>query len=329
MKQQYQHKPVLGQAVQQSLSIKPNGVYIDGTFGRGGHAKMILDCLSEHGRLLVMDKDPQALQVAEQLAAVDHRVTVIPGCFSTLRDAILAFSLNGKIDGVLVDIGVSSPQLDDPERGFSFQHDGPLDMRMSQQGQGAADWLNSASEQEIAQVIKTFGEEPFAKRIAREIIKHREVKPLSRTKELVDIVKECVPQRVQIKQKKHVATKTFQAIRMHINQELSVLNTFLSSVPMMLAPKGRLAVITFHSLEDRVVKAHFQGLVKVNIPKQIPIRDSEMVAPFAWALKKAVAGEDELLSNYRARSAKLRVIEKQDTQRKGNPYVSSTKTYIA
>ena len=322
---QYEHQPVLASAVINSLNIRPDGIYLDGTFGRGGHSKMILDKLTT-GRLVVVDKDPEALQVAMELAAQDPRVTVINSCFGDIGQKLEELGLIGKLNGIFVDIGVSSPQLDNPERGFSFMHDGPLDMRMSRQGQSAQDWLNSAPEQEIARVIRRYGEESFAKRIAQSIIKQREDAPLTRTKFLADLVSDCIPVKVKVKQKKHPATKTFQAIRIHVNQELAVLQDFLQAAPNWLAPTGRLAVLSFHSLEDRAVKSHFQDLTTLDIPRNIPIRDTEVGAPFAWVLKKAVADSSELNINPRARSAKLRVIEKQN---KGMLNANATQAFVA
>jgi 16S rRNA (cytosine1402-N4)-methyltransferase len=328
MNTKYQHKPVLGEQVQKALAIKSDGIYIDGTFGRGGHSQLILDKLGNNGRLIVIDKDPQALQVANELKKLDKRVTVVNGCFSEIKTIVEELDLNEKINGILIDIGVSSPQLDDASRGFSFQKDGPLDMRMSQKGINAGEWINTAEEIEIAKVIKQLGEEPFARRIAKNIVAKRIESPLTTTLELAEIVSQSVPKKVQFNQKKHVATKTFQAIRMHINKELDTLKVFLNTAPEVLAPMGRIAVITFHSLEDRAVKSQFKSLTQSKIDKRIPLRDDEDISPFAWVLKKAVANEDELQENRRARSAKLRVIQKQNG--KGyQEHAASTKSYMA
>lgn len=327
MNDHYTHTPVLKDAVISNLNIKPNGIYIDGTFGRGGHAKLILSCLGPEGRLLVIDKDPEALRVAKQLQQQDARVEVIDGCFSAVETYVTERDLNQKIDGILIDIGVSSPQLDDPTRGFSFQKEGPLDMRMSQNGLSAKEWIQNASEGELFKVIRQYGEEPFAKQIVKNIVKNRSLQPIASTLQLATIVSNSIPEKAKFMRKKHVATKTFQAIRMHINKELEALESFLTSAPGLLAPKGRVAVITFHSLEDKMVKANFQGLTQVKIPKNIPIRESDIKVPFAWVLKKAIASDEELTENIRARSAKVRIIEKQPLNQ-GSVYGSSTKSYI-
>ncbi len=250
MMENYKHTTVLLDEAVNGLNIRPDGIYIDGTFGRGGHSRLILSQLGEQGRLLAIDRDPQAIAAA---AAIDDpRFSIIHGPFSALGDYVQERELQGKIDGILLDLGVSSPQLDDPERGFSFMRDGPLDMRMDPtRGQSAAEWLRNAEEADIAWVLKTFGEERFAKRIARAIVERNRELPMTRTKELAEVVAAATP----VKDKfKHPATRTFQAVRIWVNSELEEIEQALKGAVSVLAPGGRLSVISFHSLEDRLVK---------------------------------------------------------------------------
>ena len=250
MMENFKHTSVLLDEAVNGLNIRQDGIYIDGTFGRGGHSRLILSQLGPEGRLLAIDRDPQAIEAAR--AIDDPRFSIIHGPFSELAEYARERDLLGKIDGILLDLGVSSPQLDDAERGFSFMRDGPLDMRMDPtRGQSAAEWLLSAEEADIAWVIKTFGEEKFGKRIARAIIERNREQPMTRTKELATVVAAAMP----VKDKfKHPATRTFQAIRIWINSELDEIEKALKGSIETLATGGRLSIISFHSLEDRIVK---------------------------------------------------------------------------
>ena len=245
-----EHITVLLQEAVDGLAIRPDGVYVDGTFGRGGHSRLILQHLGPQGRLYAIDRDPQAVAVAQSWN--DPRFEIIPGPFSSLYDYMAERNLLGKVDGLLLDLGVSSPQLDEAERGFSFMNDGPLDMRMDpDHGQSAAEWLATAEAKDIAWVLKTYGEERFAMRIANAIVHDRVQTPFTRTRQLAEMIARVVP----IKEKnKHPATRSFQAIRIHVNQELKEVEQTLQASLDVLAPGGRLAVISFHSLEDRIVK---------------------------------------------------------------------------
>ncbi len=307
----FTHAPVLHNEVIEALAIRPDGHYVDGTYGRGGHAQSILQRLDDNGRLIVMDKDPEAIKSAQQALGGDHRVTIVHDDFANMSDQIGELKLANKIDGVLLDLGVSSPQLDDAARGFSFQHNGPLDMRMNpHQGESAAEWLNSASEKDIAKVLWELGEERFSRRIARKIIEVREQKYIEDTATLAALVSGCVPKRDM---KKHPATRSFQAIRMHVNRELEHITLALNSIFNVLRVGGRLLVISFHSLEDRLVKRFFRAeSSKPKVPRGLPLRESELMSNVRLKLiSKAVkAGAAELALNPRARSAVLRVAER-------------------
>lgn len=300
------HQPVMLKEVIESLRIKSDGIYIDATFGRGGHSRAILNQLGE-GRLICLDKDPQA--IAYGLAHFnDARVQFMQRCFSELDHVAQELNLIGKIDGILFDLGVSSPQLDEAERGFSFMREGPLDMRMNPQaGESAAHWLNRADAKEISFVLKHYGEEPFAKKIAQHIIKARTAMPIESTTVLAKIIANAIP---FSKKGIHPATKSFQAIRIHINQELRSLETVLPKALSLLAPQGRVAMISFHSLEDRMVKRWFRNQSRVEVPKGIAIPQSALKAPMDWVVKRLYATESEIAGNARARSATLRVAEK-------------------
>ncbi len=305
------HQPVLFEEVLLAMQVKPDGVYVDGTFGRGGHAAAILAQLGEHGRLIVMDKDPQAIATAREKHANDQRVTIIHDDYAQMKNHIAEQGFGCQVDGVLLDLGVSSPQLDDASRGFSFQHNGPLDMRMNtDQGETAQQWIMSASEKEIADVLWRFGEERFSRRIARKIVEYRQQAVISDTDTLVTLIKECVPQG---KEKKHPATRSFQAIRMRINHELENVERVLGDIFDVLKIGGRLLVISFHSLEDRLVKRFFkQQSTPAPIPRGLPIKDSELsVSIRLRTVGKAIkAGVDELAKNPRSRSAVLRIAER-------------------
>ena len=307
---EFKHISVLLDECIEALAIKPDGIYIDATFGRGGHSAHILSSLGESGRLIAFDRDPQAIKAAERFAD-DKRFSIIHSPFGDMAEEIEALGLTGNIDGVLMDLGVSSPQLDDAERGFSFLRDGPLDMRMdTSRGQSAADWLASAEEQDITQVIKEFGEEKFGKRIAHAIVNTRKDTPITRTAQLAKIIDEAVP----VKDKfKHPATRSFQGVRIFINGELDQLNQGLIGAVNVLNSGGRLAVISFHSLEDRVVKRFIRTLSKgKDVPHGMPIMQHEIDADkVVKAVGKAIKpSANEVSDNKRARSSVLRVAEK-------------------
>ena len=303
------HRPVLLSEAVAALNIIKDGIYVDGTFGRGGHASAVLTQLGPGGRLLAMDKDPEAVRVARRNFADDDRFAIEQGSFALLRYLAADRGWLGKVNGVLLDLGVSSPQLDDAQRGFSFQHDGPLDMRMDNSaGQTAAHWLARASAGEIAEVLKHYGEERYAKRIARAIVEARQQAPIQTTAQLAQIVAAANP---AWEQDKHPATRSFQAIRIFINRELDDLQTCLQAVYEVLAPGGRLAIISFHSLEDRMVKDFIRGQQRRDdIPMGLPVTHDQ-IKPRMRAVGKAIhASAAEVAVNVRARSAVLRVAEK-------------------
>ena len=307
----FSHAPVLHSEVIAQLNIRSDGLYVDGTYGRGGHAQSILDQLGENGRLIVMDKDPVAIESARQSMSHDLRVTIVQDDFSHMAALLAELQLSEKVDGVLLDLGVSSPQLDDASRGFSFQKNGPLDMRMNpDQGESAAEWLRYADEKDIAKVLWELGEERYSRRIAKKIVETRDQQPIEDTASLSVLIASCVPQRDQ---KKHPATRSFQAIRIHINRELDRIVEVLDSIFDVLSVGGRLLVISFHSLEDRLVKRFIKTQSsKPKVPRGMPIRESELVSNIRLkAVGKAIkAGTAELAVNPRARSAVLRVAER-------------------
>jgi 16S rRNA (cytosine1402-N4)-methyltransferase len=299
------HLPVLFVQVMEGLRVLPDGTYLDGTFGRGGHARGVLEKLGPGGRLLLMDKDPEAIAVAGREFAGDARVAIRRGSFAELAqwDAT-----NAGLDGVLFDLGVSSPQLDVAERGFSFGKDGPLDMRMDpDSGESAAQWLARADEREIADVLWTYGEEKMSRRIARTIVARRGEQPILRTAQLADLIATAVPRGAQ---KFHPATRSFQAIRIFINRELADLELGLVAAYARLNVGGRLAVISFHSLEDRIVKRFIAARAKAPAGnRRIPVEQA--FTPTLRAIGDAQKADDaELAVNPRARSAVLRVAEK-------------------
>jgi 16S rRNA (cytosine1402-N4)-methyltransferase len=304
-----EHIPVLLNETVEGLAIKPNGCYIDGTFGRGGHTKAILAALSPAGKLLGLDKDPEAIKEGQALAKQDERFDIEQCSFATLSQIVNARLWQGKVDGILLDIGVSSPQLDMAERGFSFRKDGPLDMRMNPDvGISAAEWLATAEMGDIEKVLKTLGEERFGKRIARAIVETRDEAPLKTTTQLAALVDKASPFR---EKNKHPATRTFQAIRIHINNELGELTDALQQAVDALAVGGRLAVISFHSLEDRIVKRFFRDQAKGDdLPAHFPVTADQLNPTIKLVGKAIKASEQELSTNPRARSAVLRVVEK-------------------
>ncbi len=305
----YEHKPVLLNEAIEALAIKPDGIYVDGTFGRGGHAQQILEQLGSAGRLLAFDKDPQAIATAREIFADDERFSIHHGSFAELEEHLQAQALCGRVDGILLDLGVSSPQLDDPGRGFSFQQSGPLDMRMNdQQGMSAAQWLNKAKEVEIASVIYEYGEERYSRRIAKAIVLARENEAITDTGRLAEIIKQAHP---RWEKKKHPATRSFQGIRIFINNELNDLDECLQQSYHCLARDGVLAVISFHSLEDRKVKRFFKKMVDgEQLPPDLPIMDMAVDRKMKLSGKRTKAGQLELNDNPRARSAVLRVAKK-------------------
>lgn len=306
---EHEHVPVLLEEALQALAVKEDGIYLDATYGRGGHSQEILSRLSARGRLLALDRDPQACEAARQRFAGDARIQIIKGPFSMLGHTIGSQDLTGRIDGILFDLGVSSPQLDDPRRGFSFRQEGPLDMRMDPlSGESAMQWIHRADEDEIVQVIRTYGEERFAKRIARAIVYSRTESPITTTRQLTEIVARSVPTR---EIGKDPATRTFQAIRIHVNRELEELQEALPQSVRALAPRGRLVAISFHSLEDRIVKRFLRAEEKGGeFPVDMPVRHDQF-HPRLKIIGKAIrASVAEAQRNPRARSAVLRAAER-------------------
>ena len=305
----YQHVSVLLNEALEGLAIKPDGLYIDGTFGRGGHSRALLSGLAPGGRLIGFDKDPEAIRAGNELAAIDGRFVVVQRSFADMAQELKDKGLHGKVDGVLLDLGVSSPQLDDPERGFSFLHDGPLDMRMNPgMGQSAADWVNSASESDIATVLKEYGEERFSKRMARAVVTRREQQAFTRTGDLAAVLKEANP---AWEKGKHPAKRAFQGIRIFINRELDDLADGLRAALECLAPGGRLVVISFHSLEDRLVKQFMRREAKgAPLPRDLPIRDIDIPVSVNLVGKAIKPTAAEIAANPRSRSAVLRIAEK-------------------
>jgi 16S rRNA (cytosine1402-N4)-methyltransferase len=303
------HQPVLLQEVIQALAIQRDGVYVDGTFGRGGHAQAILAELSSEGQLLGVDKDPEAIVAGQILAQRDRRFSIVQASIGDLARVVEEQGWLEKVNGVLFDLGVSYPQLESAERGFSFLRDGPLDMRMNPAvGQSAAEWLANAKEKEIADVLKTYGEERYCRRIARAIVQARGIRPLTRTRQLAEIVSKANP---CWEANKHPATRSFQAIRIFINSELQELRAALEQAVAVLAVKGRLAVISFHSLEDRIVKRFFRRQSQgEDLPLDLPVT-ADHFQPSLQVLGKPIGPAlDEIFSNPRARSGRLRVAEK-------------------
>lgn len=293
----------------EALAIKPEGVYLDCTFGRGGHARALLSRLGAEGRLIACDRDPDAVAAARALAADDSRLAVESAAFSRIGEIAERHGLLGRVDGILLDLGVSSPQLDTPERGFSFANDGPLDMRMdTRHGQSAADWLQTASQGEIAQVLFEYGEERESRRIARAIVARRDQGALTRTAELAALVARVSRSR---EPGKHPATRTFQALRIHVNDELDELKACLGRVCDLLARGGRLVVISFHSLEDRIVKRFIRAEEQGEpLPKRLPVTHREISSRLRRIGSPVRPSPAEVERNPRARSAIMRVAER-------------------
>jgi 16S rRNA (cytosine1402-N4)-methyltransferase len=306
---EFQHRTVLLDEAVDALDLEGSraaGIYIDGTFGRGGHSRLILSRLNDNGRLVAFDKDPQAIATAEQVG--DPRFSIVHDSFATMRGALAARGVN-QVDGILLDLGISSPQVDDAARGFSFRNDGPLDMRMdTTRGVSAAEWLATVPEQQLEKVIRDYGEERFAFQIAKAIAARRAVEPISGTRQLAAIVADAVKTR---EKGKDPATRTFQAIRIFVNQELEDLEAGLSAAYDMLAPGARLAVISFHSLEDRMVKQFLASKAKVAQPdRRLPIRSVDLPQPLMKLVARIKPSDAEVDANPRARSAVLRVAER-------------------
>jgi 16S rRNA (cytosine1402-N4)-methyltransferase len=309
MNEEFSHQPVLLKEVLAGLNIKTHGKYIDGTFGRGGHAQEILKQLDVHGRLLVMDKDPSAVATARVKFGDDKRVIIVNDTFANLDQVVSELGWIGEVDGVLLDLGVSSPQLDDSRRGFSFKRDGILDMRMDPaKGQSAAEWISKVSEKDLAMVLRDYGEERYAKRIAKAVVKARESQPINSTLQLAKIIAEANP---NWELGKDPATRSFQAIRIFINDELNDLKNCLAQVVGLLKTGGRLVIISFHSLEDRIVKRFIRDEARGDqYPASLPVTQAQL-NPRLIAIGKAIMPtENEVKNNPRARSSVLRIAEK-------------------
>ncbi|MBV1911074.1 MAG: 16S rRNA (cytosine(1402)-N(4))-methyltransferase RsmH [Kangiellaceae bacterium] len=308
MKPKQSHITVLLNEAVDGLNIKPDGIYLDGTFGRGGHSRLILEKLGVNGRLIGIDRDLQAVQTAKEFEK-DSRFSFFHQNFANIKSLLEQQGLLNKIDGILLDLGVSSPQLDQAERGFSFSKDGPLDMRMdTSKGISAQDWINSAAVEDMKKVFKEYGEEKFSLRIARGIEAYRSEKQITGTLELANIIDKACP----VKDKfKHPATRTFQAIRIFINDELGEIRATLQDMYHLLASGGRMSVISFHSLEDRIVKRFIKSESQgIQLPKEIPVLATDMDIKFKKIGKAIKASKEEVVANPRSRSAILRIAEK-------------------
>ena len=305
----FNHQSVLLEEALESLNIRPSGIYIDATFGRGGHSRAILSKLNENGRLIAFDQDPEAIAFGKTQFADEPRLTIEHCNFNQVASVVEKLGLTGKIDGILMDLGVSSPQLDDASRGFSFLRSGPLDMRMdTTRGETAAQWLDRVKPADLINVLKRFGEEKFAKRIATAIVETRAEREIKDTGDLAEIISNAIP----VKEKhKHPATRSFQAIRIFINAELQSIEQGLKEAVSVLAKGGRLSVISFHSLEDRIVKRFMRDISsRPKLPAGLPVMEADIDVPFRLVSKPVVAGAQELQVNPRARSARLRVLER-------------------
>lgn len=310
MSEAARHVTVLLHEAVAGLNIRPGGIYVDGTFGRGGHSRLILEKLGPQGRLIALDRDPEAVAAGRKIG--DPRLTMVHRRFSALHEVLTELEIS-RVDGILLDLGVSSPQIDDAARGFSFRFDGPLDMRMdTASGQTAAEWLNGTTEQQLYEVIKDYGEERFAKQIARALVAARENGDIVTTRQLSQVVAKAVKTR---EPGQDPATRTFQAIRIFLNQELEELSLVLPLCVEALAPGGRLAVISFHSLEDRRVKHFIRDLENPDtLPARLPVRACDLPQPRLVGVGKALKpSAAEIAANPRARSAVLRVAERTGT----------------
>ena len=306
---EYQHITVLLNEAVDALAVREDGIYVDGTVGRGGHSRLSLSRLGSQGRLIVFDKDPQAIEAAQKLAEQDGRVTVVHDGFSSFQTTLDKLGIE-EIDGALFDLGISSPQIDDGARGFSFRFDAPLDMRMDPtRGMSAAEWIATASEQDLHEVIKNYGEERFSRQIARAIVAQRTESPIDTTRKLAQLVAQNVRTR---ERGQDPATRTFQAVRIFINRELEEVEAVLPQVMGRLKQGGRLAVIAFHSLEDRIVKQFVKKYSQhPPLPRWAAVKEADLPLPPLRAVGKAIKpGVEETASNPRARSAVLRVAER-------------------
>ena len=306
---EYQHITVLLNEAVDALAVREDGIYVDGTFGRGGHSRLILSRLGSQGRLIVFDKDPQAIEAAQKLAEQDGRVTVVHDGFLSFQTTLDKLGIE-EIDGALFDLGISSPQIDDGARGFSFRFDAPLDMRMDPtRGMSAAEWIATASEQDLHEVIKNYGEERFSRQIARAIVAQRTESPIDTTRKLAQLVAQNIRTR---ERGQDPATRTFQAVRIFINRELEEVEAVLPQVMGRLKQGGRLAVIAFHSLEDRIVKQFVKKYSQhPPLPRWAAVKEADLPLPPLKAVGKAIKpGVEETASNPRARSAVLRVAER-------------------
>ena len=300
------HQPVLLAEAIEALNIDPNGKYIDCTFGRGGHSQEILNKLNTQGRLLAIDQDAQAIEYGKKKFSDESRIILMQSNFSNITQVAKQHNFDSDVQGILFDLGVSSPQLDNAERGFSFMHDGPLDMRMNtSQGVSASEWLQRVDATDLARILKEFGQERFSKRIANAIVEHREEIPIKTTKQLADLVMKVIG---QSREQKHPATRTFQAIRLYINKELESLAEALEACLSLLANSGRLITITFHSLEDQIVKNLLQTYSHSNLPRKLPVTD-ERKQKLNRICKPIKPSDNEIANNPRSRSAKLHVLE--------------------
>ena len=306
----FEHVTVLLQEAVDALIKEPSGFYVDGTFGRGGHSAKILASLAKDGQLMAIDKDLEAIDFANKRFVDDARFSIAHGSFARIEEFTVACERQGNVQGVLLDLGVSSPQLDDPSRGFSFQNDGPLDMRMDTScGQSAAQWIARATEKEIADVIYTYGEDRFGRRMAKAIVAERALRDIVTTAHLAQIIKDANP---AWEKGKHPATRAFQAIRIQVNQELSDLEACLEGALEALEVGGRMVIISFHSLEDRIVKRFIRKHVKGDdhLPQGIPYTNDMLRCRLKDISKKVKASKGEISENPRSRSAVMRVTEK-------------------
>lgn len=302
------HTTVLLHETVDGCVVDPDGVYVDGTFGRGGHSRLLLSKLSSNGKLIGFDKDPLAIASGKELEAEDARFRIVQSSFADMKDELARIGIN-QVNGILLDLGVSSPQLDDAERGFSFMKDGPLDMRMNPDaGLSAAEWVAETAEAEIARVLKEYGEERFAKRMARALVEARKTEDITRTSRLAEIIKQANP---AWEKHKHPATRAFQAIRIAVNNELGDLENVLADSVDLLLPGGRLSVISFHSLEDRMVKRFIRAQEKgKDLPPGLPVMEDQLGKTMKKIGKAIMPGREEIERNQRARSAVLRIAER-------------------
>lgn len=306
---EFSHYSVLLNETIASLNIKKDGIYVDCTAGGGGHSKKILESLGENGRLIAIDRDPDAVSVLKTRIGNDRRVTLVNDNFSNLEEILKEAGVS-EVDGIIADLGVSSFQLDEAERGFSLHNDAPLDMRMSKVGLSAYDVVNTYNEKDLVRIIQCYGEEKFARRIAQSIVKEREKEPIKNTVRLAQIIKEAIPAAAR-RTGGHPARKTFQAIRIEVNKELEILENTIDKMFNALKTGGRLSIITFHSLEDRIVKKHFASFCEGCIcPKEFPVCVCGRTPRGKLVFRFVCAGDDELSENNRSRSALLRSVEK-------------------